>query len=92
LAELSVAKADAPLMLDWSEQLRHGAWYKAMYRPAALRANRLTPNAVYIARVQGPLPAAHVCEPLHRGRNTVAGDQPVHEPRQGHNATIALGV
>jgi integrase len=45
LAELSVAEAEARLVLDWSEPLRHGAWYKAVYRPAVLRANRLTPTA-----------------------------------------------
>ena len=32
-------------MLDWSEPLRHGAWYKAVYRAAVLRASRLTPTA-----------------------------------------------
>lgn len=45
LAELSVAKAEDRLVLDWSEPLRHGAWYKAVYRPAVLRANRLMPSA-----------------------------------------------
>lgn len=42
LAELSVAEAEERLVLDWSEPLRHGGWYKAVYRPAVLRANRLT--------------------------------------------------
>lgn len=45
LAELSVAEAEDRLLLDWSEPLRHGGWYKAVYRPAVLRANRLTPSA-----------------------------------------------
>lgn len=45
LVELSVAEAEDRLVLDWSEPLRHGAWYKAVYRPAVLRANRLTPTA-----------------------------------------------
>lgn len=44
LAELSVADAEDRLVLDWSVPLRHGAWYKAVYRPAVLRANRLTPT------------------------------------------------
>jgi integrase len=44
LAELSVAEAEDRLVLDWSEPLRHGGWYKAVYRPAVLRANRLTPT------------------------------------------------
>lgn len=45
LAQLSVAEAEDRLALDWSEPLRHGGWYKAVYRPAVLRANRLTPSA-----------------------------------------------
>jgi integrase len=45
LAELSVAEAEDRIVLDWSEPLRHCAWYKAVYRPAVLRANRLTPTA-----------------------------------------------
>jgi len=45
LAELSVAGAEERLALDWAESLRHGTFYKAVYRPAVLRANRLTPSA-----------------------------------------------
>lgn len=45
LAELSVTEAEARLVLDWDKPLRHGAWYKAVYRPAVLRANRLTSAA-----------------------------------------------
>ncbi|MFZ1176526.1 MAG: tyrosine-type recombinase/integrase [Mycobacterium sp.] len=45
LAELSTPEAEDRLVLDWSELLRHGAWYKAVYCPAVLRANRLTPTA-----------------------------------------------
>ncbi|GFG73583.1 hypothetical protein MBOT_09480 [Mycobacterium botniense] len=45
LADLSVAEAEDRLVLDWSEPLQHGGWYKAVYRPAVLRANRLTPTA-----------------------------------------------
>jgi integrase len=40
-----VAEAEARLALDWDQPLRHGAFYKAVYRPAVLRANRLTPTA-----------------------------------------------
>ena len=32
-------------MLDWTQPLNHAAFYKAVYRPAVLRANRLTPTA-----------------------------------------------
>jgi hypothetical protein len=33
------------LVLDWTQPLRHATFYKAIYRPAVLRANRLTPTA-----------------------------------------------
>ncbi|PQM52512.1 site-specific integrase [Mycolicibacter virginiensis] len=45
LAALSVADAEARLVLDWTAPLRHPTFYKAVYRPAVLRANRLTPTA-----------------------------------------------
>ncbi|GAB4708673.1 tyrosine-type recombinase/integrase [Mycobacterium avium] len=45
LAELSVPDAEARLELDWDEPLRHMTFYKAVYRPAVRRANRLTPTA-----------------------------------------------
>ena len=32
-------------MLDWTTPLRHPTLYKAVFRPAVLRANRLTPTA-----------------------------------------------
>ncbi|MCA2249959.1 tyrosine-type recombinase/integrase [Mycobacterium intracellulare] len=40
LAELTVEEAEARLVLDWAEPLRHPTFYKAVYRPAVLRANR----------------------------------------------------
>lgn len=36
----------ARLVLDWSGPLLHGVFYKAVYRPAILRANRLAGRAV----------------------------------------------
>jgi integrase len=45
LAALSVADAETRLVLDWTSPLRHPTFYKAVYRPAVLRANRLTPTA-----------------------------------------------
>ncbi|ELB89624.1 phage integrase family protein [Rhodococcus wratislaviensis IFP 2016] len=41
LAALSVEEAEARLTLDWDAVLRHPTFYKAVYRPAVLRANRL---------------------------------------------------
>lgn len=45
LAKLSVEDAEKRLVLDWTTPLRHATFYKAVYRPAVLRANRLTPAA-----------------------------------------------
>ncbi len=33
-------------MLDWTTPLRHPSFYKAVFRPAVLRANRTAGNAV----------------------------------------------
>ena len=46
LAALSVTDAEARLKLDWDSPLRHATFFKAVFRPAVLRANRLTPSAV----------------------------------------------
>lgn len=40
LAVLSVEEAEDRLVLDWDKPLRHGSFYKALFRPAVLRANR----------------------------------------------------
>lgn len=45
LAALPVAEAEARLVLDWTAPLRHPTFYKAVYRPAVLRANRLVSAA-----------------------------------------------
>lgn len=41
LADLTVGEAAARLHLDWSLPVRHATFYKAVYRPAVLRANRI---------------------------------------------------
>jgi integrase len=40
LAALTVEEAEARLVLDWHQPLRHPTFYKAVYRPAVLRASR----------------------------------------------------
>lgn len=45
LGALSVAEAQSRLVLDWSAPLRHLTYYKAVFRPAVVRANRLFPQA-----------------------------------------------
>lgn len=46
LAELTVEDAEKRLVLDWNQPLRHPSFYKAVFRPAVLRANRTAGNAV----------------------------------------------
>lgn len=41
LADLTVGEAGARLRLDWAVPVRHATFYKAVYRPAVLRANRI---------------------------------------------------
>lgn len=41
LAGLSVDEAAQRLVLDWSQPIRHQTFYKAVFRPAVARANRL---------------------------------------------------
>jgi integrase len=40
LAELTPAEATGRLVLDWRQPLRHATFYKGVFRPAVLRANR----------------------------------------------------
>jgi hypothetical protein len=89
LGDLSTAEAGERLVLDWTAPNRHATFYKAVFRPAVLRANRL-------AAVRGDLAAAlppqlkfhargNVREPLYRGGAAAAGGRAVHGPRQGHH-------
>ncbi|MGB7871796.1 MAG: tyrosine-type recombinase/integrase [Mycobacterium sp.] len=52
LAHLSVADAEKRLMLDWTAPLRYPTFYKAVYRPAVLRATRITPTAALPAELK----------------------------------------
>lgn len=45
LSDLTVAEAQSRMILDWSAPLSHMTFYKAVFRPAVLRANRLFPSA-----------------------------------------------
>lgn len=45
LGALTVAQAQSRLVLDWSAPLRHLTFYKAVFRPAVLRAGRMFPSA-----------------------------------------------
>ncbi|WP_235682278.1 tyrosine-type recombinase/integrase [Mycolicibacterium poriferae] len=45
LAALSVSEHEKRLVLDWTAPLRHATYSKAVFRPAVLRARRLSPHA-----------------------------------------------
>ncbi len=89
LAELSVTKAEDRLVLDWSEPLRHGAWYKAVYRPAVLRANRLMPSAALSPELK-----FHPLRHTYASLCVAAGIPPLEISRfMGHSkVTTTLGV
>lgn len=46
LAEVAVEDAEKRLVLDWTQPLRHASFYKSVFRPAVLRANRTAGNVV----------------------------------------------
>ena len=69
LAELAVDEAEKRLVLDWDAPLRHPTFYKAVYRPAVLRAT-LGGRDGATARIEVPRSPTHVREPLRR-----SGDQ-----------------
>ncbi|WP_123029479.1 tyrosine-type recombinase/integrase [Mycolicibacterium stellerae] len=89
LAALTVWDAEARLDLDWSQPVRHHTFYKAVYRPAILRASRMSPTAA--------LPEGLV---FHGLRHTyaslcvAAGIPPMEISRfMGHaNPSITLGI
>lgn len=51
LAALDVEEAEARLVLDWDNPLRHATFYKAVFRPAVARAIRLHPTAAPPAQI-----------------------------------------
>lgn len=72
LAELTVEDAEKRLVLDWSQPLRHATFYKAVYRPAVLRANRLTPTAKL-----SPTQSFHSCRHTYASLCLAAGIRPI---------------
>lgn len=53
LAGMSVDEAGHRLALDWSQPLRHATFYKSIFRPAVLRANRLDAETDQPAKIDG---------------------------------------
>lgn len=89
LAELPLEDAEERLVLDWTTPLKHAAFYKAVYRPAVLRANRLTPTAVLPPHLK-----FHALRHTYASLCIAAGRPPLEIARfMGHaKVTTTLGV
>jgi integrase len=84
LAALPVDQAADRLVLDWSASIRHQTFYKAVFRPAVLRANRLGSERLgAAASIEVPRAAPYLRELVRRGGNSAAATEPVHGPRKG---------
>ncbi|AKE00463.1 integrase [Rhodococcus erythropolis] len=89
MAALSVEEAEARLALDWSVPLRHPSFYKAIYRPSVLRANRLDHRAAL-----PPTLKFHALRHTYASLCVAAGISPLEIARfMGHaKVTTALTV
>ena len=89
LANLSVSDAESRLDLDWSQPLRHRTFYKAVFRPAILRANRMFPTAAL-----PPGLVFHALRHTYASLCVAAGIPPMEISRfMGHaNPSITLGI
>jgi integrase len=90
LATLPVSEAADRIVLDWSAPLRHQTFYKAIFRPAVARANR-------IAKDEGFLPVGlkfHALRHTYASLCIAAGISPLHLSRfMGHaKVTTTLSV
>lgn len=89
LARLTVHEAADRLVLDWSTALRHGTCYKAVYKPAVLRAMRHNPRAGLSAALK-----FHSLRHTYASLCVAAGIPPLEISRfMGHNkVTTTLGI
>jgi integrase len=89
LADLSVAEAGERLVLDWDAPNRHATLYKAVFRPAVLRANRITPTAALPTQLK-----FHALRHTYASLCIAAGRPPLEVARfMGHaKVTTTLGV
>jgi integrase len=89
LADLTVAEAGERLVLDWTAPNRHATFYKAVFRPAVLRASRLTPTAALPAELK-----FHALRHTYASLCIAAGRPPLEVARfMGHaKVTTTLGV
>jgi integrase len=89
LGDLTVAEAEERLVLDWAAPNRHATFYKAVFRPAVLRANRVTPAVALPAQLK-----FHALRHTYASLCIAAGRPPLEVARfMGHaKVTTTLAV
>jgi integrase len=89
LAALSTDEAAERLVLDWSEPIRHQTFYKAVFRPAVLRTNRLGGGGLVASSLK-----FHALRHTYASLCVAAGIPPLHLSRfMGHaKVTTTLGI
>lgn len=97
LAGLSADEAAQRLVLDWSQPYRHQTFYRAIFRPAVARANRLGGLSSELAESSPVLPPAlkfHALRHTYASLCVVAGIPPLQLSRfMGHvKVTTTLAV
>ncbi len=90
LAELDTTEAAARLDLDWGVPVRHQNFYKAVYRPAVLRASLAASELGATAQAEVSRPTPHLRLAVRGGGDPTPRDRPVHGPRQGHYDPLRL--
>jgi integrase len=84
LADLSTAEAGERLVLDWTAPNRHATFYKAVFRPAILRANRIRPDTNLPRLKFHALRHTYASLCIAAGRPLTRG-RAVHGSREGHH-------
>jgi integrase len=94
LADLTATGAGERLVLDWAAPNRHATFYKAVFRPAVLRANRLAAMRRDLAAALPPQLKFHALRHTYASLCIAAGRPPLEVARfMGHaKVTTTLGV
>jgi integrase len=94
LAALSPAEAGEQLVLDWAAPNRHATFYKAVFRPAVLRAIRLARMRQDVGAALPPQLKFHALRHTYASLCIAAGRPPLEVARfMGHaKVTTTLGV
>jgi integrase len=94
LAELTTTEAGARLVLDWAQPYRHATFYKAVFRPAVLRASRAATASGNKSAALPPQLKFHALRHTYASLCIAAGRPPLEIARfMGHaKVTTTLGV